>query len=68
MLGRKGHQGVKFEDALAAYGVDVHKMNNAHQEMLDRNLGEYVEMRIEQGPVLEQTGKYVSCSYVPTSH
>ncbi|MGX7091608.1 Zn-dependent hydrolase [Hutsoniella sourekii] len=63
MLGRVDHDGVKFEDALAAYGVDVYKMNDAHQEMLERNLGEYVEMHIEQGPVLEQTGKAISCVY-----
>lgn len=63
LIGREDSKGVKFEDALKAYNVDVNTMQNAHRELKEKNLNSYLELHIEQGPVLEQTNKVVSCVY-----
>jgi N-carbamoyl-L-amino-acid hydrolase len=46
--------GVRLVDALAAHGVALQRMNEAHQQL--RNAAAYLELHIEQGPVLEGLG------------
>ena len=52
---RKDREGMTFEEALAACGVDVVKIGDA---TLERDgIAAYLELHIEQGPVLEHAGK-----------
>src|SRR4051812_10500009 len=43
--------GVKLPDAVREYGVDLDRATNAHAEL--KNAAAYLELHIEQGPVLE---------------
>lgn len=63
LIGREDHNGIIFEEALKAFGVDAHNMTKANDELKEKNLSAYLEMHIEQGPVLEQTNKEVSSVY-----
>src|SRR5690554_3587751 len=47
---RKDADGVLLTDALRRCGVELDRMNEAHAEL--RNAGAYLELHIEQGPVL----------------
>ncbi|MFA5569498.1 MAG: Zn-dependent hydrolase [Trueperaceae bacterium] len=47
---RKDADGVLLVDALKRCGVDLDRMNDAHAEL--KNAGAYLELHIEQGPVL----------------
>ena len=47
--------GVPLPEALAAHGVDVDAMNGAGEERRER-IAAYLELHIEQGPVLEAEG------------
>src|SRR5579875_1134467 len=51
---RKDKDGVTLEDALRRWGVDVNRISEAGQER--RNAAAYLELHIEQGPVLERMG------------
>ena len=53
--GRMDREGVTMEAALAACGVDVTRVDEATVEQ--ENLAAYVELHIEQGPILERMGK-----------
>jgi N-carbamoyl-L-amino-acid hydrolase len=53
--GRKDKDGVTLEAALAACGVDVERVGLATVEQKD--LAAYLELHIEQGPILERLGK-----------
>jgi N-carbamoyl-L-amino-acid hydrolase len=53
--GRTDREGVTLEAALAACGVDVERVGEAAVEQ--RNLSAYLELHIEQGPILERLGK-----------
>jgi N-carbamoyl-L-amino-acid hydrolase len=53
--GRTDREGVTLEAALAACGVDVERVGDATVEQ--RNLAAYLELHIEQGPILERMGK-----------
>jgi N-carbamoyl-L-amino-acid hydrolase len=46
--------GVSAPDALAAHGVDVDRMGESHSRLADAVA--YIELHIEQGPVLEARG------------
>jgi N-carbamoyl-L-amino-acid hydrolase len=50
--GRTDASGTKLEDALARCGVSIDSISNAQQEQ--KNAAAYLELHIEQGPVLEQ--------------
>ena len=52
---RADRDGVTLEAALTAYGVDVDRIGEAVSEQ--KNIAAYLELHIEQGPVLEATGK-----------
>ena len=53
--GRTDREGVTLEAALAACGVDVERVSEAVVEQ--KNLAAYLELHIEQGPILERLGK-----------
>ena len=53
--GRTDREGVTLEAALAACGVDVERVGEAVVEQ--KNLAAYIELHIEQGPILEHMGK-----------
>lgn len=53
----KDRDGIKQSDALKECGVDIDKMMNAHKELKKINAKAYVELHIEQGPVLESMNK-----------
>jgi N-carbamoyl-L-amino-acid hydrolase len=52
---RTDREGVTLEAALAACGVDVERIGEAMVEQ--KNLAAYLELHIEQGPILERLGK-----------
>jgi hydantoinase/carbamoylase family amidase len=51
---RTDRDGVKLEDALRRCGVEIDKFSEAQKEQ--RNAAAYLELHIEQGPVLERMG------------
>ena len=52
--GRTDRDGVRLEDALAGCGVTIDAIAEAQQEQ--ENAAAYLELHIEQGPVLERMG------------
>jgi N-carbamoyl-L-amino-acid hydrolase len=50
----KDKQGISLSDALARYGLSLDTMTQAHRQMA--NAAAYLELHIEQGPVLESMG------------
>jgi N-carbamoyl-L-amino-acid hydrolase len=50
-------QGTKLVDALAENGVAIDRMGNAHGELKSIDARAYLELHIEQGPVLESMNK-----------
>ena len=55
--GLKDRQGVRLVDALAENGVDLDRMTDARQALDRRQPRAYLELHIEQGPVLEAMGR-----------
>ena len=53
----KDRQGVTQADALKENGVDIETMLNAHRELKQIKARAYLELHIEQGPVLESLNK-----------
>ena len=53
----KDRQGVRLADALAENGVNVEKMIDAQRELKAIDARAYLELHIEQGPVLESMNK-----------
>ncbi len=53
--GRTDKDGVTLSEALAACGVEVERVGEAVREQ--RGLAAYLELHIEQGPILERLGK-----------
>jgi allantoate deiminase len=51
------NDGVRLVDALAGHGVDVDRMPSARESLLARNPRAYLELHIEQGPVLESMNR-----------
>jgi len=52
--GRTDRDGVKMEDALRRCGVEIENFPDAEKEQ--KNAAAYLELHIEQGPVLERMG------------
>jgi beta-ureidopropionase / N-carbamoyl-L-amino-acid hydrolase len=52
---RTDRDGTTLEDALRSCGVDVERIGEAANER--KNLAAYLELHIEQGPILEKLGK-----------
>lgn len=63
LMGREDLEGIKFETAVSECGVTPIDMLDANKQMKERNLKSYLEIHIEQGPVLQNSGKTVSCVY-----
>ncbi len=63
LMGRADSNGVAFAKAVSTYQVMPDKMLQAHQELLERNIIGYLELHIEQGPVLETEQKDVACVF-----
>jgi len=53
----KDRQGTTLIDALAENGVSLDRMLDAHRELKTIDAGAYLELHIEQGPVLESMQK-----------
>jgi N-carbamoyl-L-amino-acid hydrolase len=53
--GRTDRDGVRLEDALRKCGIDIDAIGNAQQEQ--KHAAAYLELHIEQGPVLESMGR-----------
>ncbi len=51
---RKDKDGITLEDALRRCGVDIDQMKQSRKEL--KNAAAYLELHIEQGPVLESMG------------
>ncbi len=51
---RTDANGIRWEDALREYGVDLDRALDAHRQL--ENAAAYLELHIEQGPVLESLG------------
>ncbi len=51
---RTDRDGVRLEDALRRCGVEIDRFSEAAREQ--KNAGAYIELHIEQGPVLERMG------------
>lgn len=60
---RVDNGGIKLTDALKEYGVVVEDIMEAHNEFKAKKISAYLELHIEQGPVLESTAKQVACVY-----
>lgn len=63
LLGRVDLHGIAFEEAATEFQVIPERMLQAHQEFLTRNITGYLELHIEQGPVLEKEHKDVACVF-----
>ena len=50
-------QGIKLPDALSENGINLDTLLNAHQELMRIQAKAYLELHIEQGPVLESMNK-----------
>ena len=57
MRGLKDRQGTTLPDALAENGVSVDRMRDARKELQAIDARAYLELHIEQGPVLESMQK-----------
>src|SRR5436190_1368060 len=53
----KDREGTRLVDALAENGVKLDRMHDAHRELKAIDARAYLELHIEQGPVLESLGK-----------
>jgi N-carbamoyl-L-amino-acid hydrolase len=51
---RSDADGIRWEDALREHGVDLDRALDAHRQL--ENAAAYLELHIEQGPVLESMG------------
>ncbi len=52
--GRRDKDGIRLEDAVRRCGVEIERIGDAGRER--ENAGAYLELHIEQGPVLERAG------------
>ena len=53
----KDREGTRLVDALAENGIDLDRMSEAHRELNAIDARAYLELHIEQGPVLESMQK-----------
>lgn len=60
---RVDNEGVKLTDALAAHGVKTDDLLHAYEQLKEKNIKAFLELHIEQGPVLENMKKVAACVY-----
>lgn len=63
LIGRVDLSGIAFEKAVTEFQVTPEKMLQAQQEFLIKNIQSYLELHIEQGPILEKEQKDVACVF-----
>jgi len=63
IINRLSKDGVSAKDLLANYHVDVENINDAKAQLEARKMIAFLELHIEQGPVLEEMNKQVACVY-----
>ena len=63
LINRVDNNGRGIKEVLAENGVDLENCKYAFEEFKQRSVYAYLELHIEQGPVLEQTNKTVACVY-----
>jgi N-carbamoyl-L-amino-acid hydrolase len=54
LRGLADKDGIKLVDAIAKFGIDLDHVKESHKQL--KNAGAYLELHIEQGPVLEGLG------------
>ncbi len=59
----KDNDGISFVEALKRYNLDIHDFPKAADEFKAKNIKGYLELHIEQAPVLESQKKSVACVY-----
>lgn len=57
----KDNDGISFTEALKRYQLDIHDFPKAREEFMKKNITSYLELHIEQAPVLESMNKSVAC-------
>ena len=63
IIDRVDNDGISVREALEAYNVNVEEMLKASEQLKERNITKYLELHIEQGPILESMKKQVACVY-----
>jgi hydantoinase/carbamoylase family amidase len=63
IINRIDNDGIKLRDALGAYDVNAEDMLRANDQFKQRNIEKYLELHIEQGPILESAKKQAACVY-----
>lgn len=63
LLPLQDNEGIPLVAALQEYNVDLSSIMEVHAEFAARNVVGYLELHIEQGPVLEEMKKSVACVY-----
>ncbi|MFA6849983.1 MAG: M20 family metallo-hydrolase [Selenomonadaceae bacterium] len=59
----KDNDGIGFLEALKRYDLSIENFPKAREEFKAKNIKGYLELHIEQAPVLESQGKSVACVY-----
>jgi N-carbamoyl-L-amino-acid hydrolase len=59
----KDNEGIEFQEALQPYQLKAENFSMARREFLAKPIQAYLELHIEQAPVLENAGKSVACVY-----
>ncbi|WP_301860587.1 Zn-dependent hydrolase [uncultured Megasphaera sp.] len=57
----KDNDGISFTEALKRYNLNVADFPKAKEEFLKKGIKEYLELHIEQAPVLESQNRSVAC-------
>lgn len=57
----KDEAGISFNDALKRYKTTADTFLMAHDQFLSRNIKQYIELHIEQAPILEKNNLSVAC-------
>ena len=59
----KDNDGISFLEALKRYNLKIEDFPKARDQFMAKNIKSYLELHIEQAPVLESQGKSVACVY-----
>lgn len=57
----KDNDGISLPEALKRYNLDIHDFPKARDEFMQKGIKDYLELHIEQAPVLESENKSVAC-------
>lgn len=59
----KDNEGVSFTEALEKYNLNINDFPNARKEFMQKGIKNYLELHIEQAPILESQNQSVACVY-----